>query len=232
MSETNMLNMFLEEINAQGLGGMLIFYAIYMVVMLAVAVASYVLQALSCYTIARRREIKKAWLAWIPIVNMWILGSVSDQFQYVSRERVKGKRKSLLVLNIMRWVVLIMFLFSCFTTIFQLVSLGSIADNMIPEEVWVEMANSLVSMLGLALAMVCIFIALAVIRYMALYDLYRSCDPVNAVIYLVLGIFVSITQPIFQFICRNKDLGMPPRKPGADAYTYTSPQPNRRTLER
>ena len=32
------------------------------------------------------------------------------------------------------------------------------------------------------------------------------------VLYLILNIFVSITLPIFIFICRNQDLGMPPKK--------------------
>ena len=60
----------------------------------------YVLQALALYTIAQRRGIKKAWLAWIPLVNVWILGSLSDQYQYVVKRQVKNKRKILLGLNI------------------------------------------------------------------------------------------------------------------------------------
>jgi hypothetical protein len=41
-----------------------------------------------------------------------------------------------------------------------------------------------------------------------MYDLYCSCDPDSSVLYLGLSILVNIG-PIFYFIFRNKDLGMP-----------------------
>ena len=37
---------------------------------MVLSVACYVLEALSLYTIAQRRGIRKPWLAWIPVVNM------------------------------------------------------------------------------------------------------------------------------------------------------------------
>jgi hypothetical protein len=57
-----------------------------------------------------------------------------------------------------------------------------------------------------------IAIAAAVLRYMALYDLYASCDRNNHVIYLVLSIFLPATEAFFVFFSRNKDEGMPPRR--------------------
>lgn len=213
------LDMFLEEMNAEGLGGMLIFYAVYLVVMLAIGIASYVLQSLSCYTIAKRREINRPWLAWIPVFSVWIQGSLSDQYQYVAKGRIKSKRKSLLVLNIMLWTVTATFLFSLFTFVAQAISLESATEEMLTEAVYLRVANSLIGVLGLGVVLFALEIALLVIRYMALYDLYTSCDPKNGVIYLVLSILFSITQPIFLFICRNQDQGMPPRKQNSDPYT-------------
>ena len=48
----------------------------------------------------------------------------------------------------------------------------------------------------------------AVFYYMALYDLYRSCDPDNAKVFLVLSILIGITIPIFMMICRKQDKGL------------------------
>ena len=217
------LDMIAEDMGTEGLGGLLIFYVIYILVMLAISVASYVLQSLSFYSIAKRREIKKPWLSWIPVANVWILGSISDQYQYVVKGKTKGKRKSLLVLNILMWVVYITFFISFFTFMTQMTGLEGVAEEMITDEVWAAVASSMVGMLALGVAMIGLGIGVIVIQYMALYDLYTSCDPRNNVMYLVLGIFVSITQPIFLFICRNKDLGMPPRKPEPSA--YIPPQP-------
>jgi hypothetical protein len=60
--------------------------------------------------------------------------------------------------------------------------------------------------------MIAATIAMYVIRYMALYNVYRSLDPGNAVLFLVLSILFSPTEPFFLFFNREKDLGMPPRK--------------------
>ena len=66
---------------------------------LVISLLSYVLTALAIYTIAKRRGLNKPWLAWIPVVDVWLLGSLSDQYQYVVRGRNRSKRKSLLVLG-------------------------------------------------------------------------------------------------------------------------------------
>ena len=50
---------------------------------MAVAVGSYVLNAVGMYRIAKRRGIHNAWLSWVPVANVWLLGSISDHFQYV-----------------------------------------------------------------------------------------------------------------------------------------------------
>jgi len=69
-------------------------------------------------------------------------------------------------------------------------------------------------------------IAYTVIHYMALYDLYRSCEPGNGLLYLLLTIFVGWLTPILMMICRKKDGGMPPRKqPAATIPEEPEPQP-------
>ena len=75
-----------------------------------------------------------------------------------------------------------------------------------------NMMGTMLAMMAMAFVMSGLAIAVAVIQYMALYDLYQSCEPKNSVLYLVLSIFFNITLPIFVFLCRNKDEGMPPRK--------------------
>jgi hypothetical protein len=53
----------------------------------------------------------------------------------------------------------------------------------------------------------------SILVYMAQFDLFRSAEPDNAVLYLVLSILIGgIVNAILVFICRNKDGGMPPRR--------------------
>lgn len=57
----------------------------------AVSIALYVLQALGLYTIAQRRGIAYAWLAWVPLGNLWLLASIADDF----KQKTQGKQRKL-----------------------------------------------------------------------------------------------------------------------------------------
>ena len=70
-------------------------------------IGAYVLTSLALYTVAQRRGIRKPWLAWVPVLNCWILGSLSDQYRYVVLEQNKSKRKVLLVLNLVKAVLIL-----------------------------------------------------------------------------------------------------------------------------
>lgn len=175
------------------------------------SILSYVLTALALYTLASRRGIRKPWLAWIPVVSVWTLGSLSDQYRYVGRGEVRSKRKWLLGLGIAE-AVLVAGMVGILGSIFVSAIIGSM-QNM-PESYLVDMLmGRAVTMVLLALPMLGVSIASTVLYFMALYDIYTSCDPQNNVLFLVLSIFFGITRPFFLFCSREKDLGMPPRRP-------------------
>ena len=177
-------------------------------------VAVYVLTALSLYTIAQRRGVSRPWLAWIPVVSSWILGSLSDQYRYVVKGENRSKRKFLLVMSILSAVLSTVVCVMCVVVAVQAV-FGVMQG--FQEDYLVRMVMEyVVSLLGLLLVQLGVMIAYAVIRYMALYDVYKSLDPANSVLYLVLSILVSPTEPFFLFFNRNKDTGMPPRRPAPE----------------
>ena len=68
------------------------------------------------------------------------------------------------------------------------------------------------TMAGMCLPLVGLIIAYTVVRYMALYDVYKSMDPGNCVLFLVLSVLFGVTEAFFLFFNRNKDEGMPPRR--------------------
>ena len=165
------------------------------------SIAAYILTAMAIYTISRRRGLTNAWLAWIPVANVWLLGSLSDQYQYVVKGQDKTKRKWLLILSILKAALVTM------VAILAVVAAGSLIAGE-PSEIM----GLVVALLGLVLPLCAGAIALCVIRHMALFDIYRSVDPGNAVLYLVLSILFGPTEPFFLFFNREKDQGMPPRK--------------------
>ena len=182
-------------------------------------IAAYVLTALALYTIAKRRGLNHPWLAWIPVASAWILGSLSDQYRYVVRGENKSKRKVLLTLSILTSVLSTAMIVSVFVAVGK--AMFGVIGGMGEEALLEAILGPLVGVVGLCLPMVGIAIAYVVVYCMALYDLYKSLDPSNCVLCLVLSIVFRVTEPFFLFFNRNKDQGMPPRRQNP---TYIPPE--------
>ena len=207
-----------------------IVFLIYLVTMLLTfgfSIAMYVLQALGMYRIANRRGIPNPWLAWIPVAQMWTLGSISDQYQYVAKGRVKNRRKVLIGLQI---AIAVCCVLAAVLVVLLTVSVAGDALTEITTSMDmglnVEISNGDFGMEGLGaglgilvvyLAMMVLVIVLTVFTYIACYDLFASCHPDNAALFLVLSIFFNVTLPFFIFAVRNKDLGMPHRRQPSNA---------------
>lgn len=172
-----------------------------------VSVAAYVLTSLSLYTIAARRQIAKPWLSWIPVVRIWVLGSLSDQYRYVVKGQYKSKRKILIGLKI---VNALMAFFLIGQAVYSVINIIKVAAcyNAQPDGILELILGNLATIAVMAV----IWAVTKVIRYMALYDVYMSMDPSNGVLFLVLSIFFPITEPFFLLLNRDKDKGMPPRR--------------------
>lgn len=180
-------------------GGIVAIFLIFYIAYLAFALACYIFRSLGLYTIAKRRGIYSPWLAWIPVGNLWILGSISDQYQYVVMNRVKKRRNTLLGLSI--------------ATLILSLPIGIISGVTAAMGV----SDSLAMLSGLVLVLTIFALAVlgivsAVFYFMALYDLYRSCMKSDGTLYLILSILFSVAEPFMVFACRNKDAGMPPRR--------------------
>lgn len=183
-------------------------------------IVTYVLTAMALYTAAQRRGLNRPWLAWIPVVNCWIVGSLSDQYRYVVKGENKSKRKVLLTLRILMMVIGIAMAAVGIAMVFGAV--GGAMRGYNESRMMETVLGPLVGIVGMCLPMAGISIAYAVIYYMALYDIYRSMDPVNCVLFTVLSILFNVTEPFFLFFNRNKDLGMPPRR---QEYSYVPNEP-------
>ena len=200
--------------------GAILIWVIVMGFVALVGVAAWVFRSLAVYRIASRRGIANPWLVWIPVGHDWILGSISDQYQYLVCGKVKNKRKLMLGFSIATFAVCIVCMVFAVHFAVQSSIMASAPAYYMDESYLLGMS---IGLLFLYAATIGLVITMVVFRYMSKYDLYRSCDPNNAVAYLVLTIIFGILDPIFLFICRNKDQGMPPRKPENPTYVDAEP---------
>ncbi len=178
-----------------------------------VGLVSYAVTALALYTLAQNRGIHKPWLAWIPVCNQWILGSLSDQYRYVVKGENKSKRKVLLILGILNSLLGLVTVVRVGGMLLS--AIVALTQGMQSEQLLRLVVNGLLNSVLWAIPGLIVSLCLLVYEAMALYDIFTSCDKANNVLYLVLSVIPvvsQITRPLFLFLCRNKDEGMPPRR--------------------
>ena len=173
------------------LGVMLVFLGIVLVCCLV----GWILSSVGLHKIAKRRGIAHAWLAWLPIGREWVLGSVSDQYQHLVQGKITARRRILPILEVACIVGGIVYVVTT-----AMAEIMAVADG---EVGGVLLAVGIPYVLFLG-----VYVAMMVFYHICNFDLYRSCNPHNAVVFLVLGIVLPVCQPFFYFACRKKDLGM------------------------
>ena len=184
-----------------------------MVVLYGYIILTYILEGKALYAIARRRDIEKPWLAWVPVGKFWLLGAISDQYRYVVHGQVRNRRKLLLWLDIVLVAAALVFTLSLqiwsVRSAYSAALLGS--EEFLPAYLMGLLTVCLVTFVFITVAKV-----ISVFQYMAYYDLFRSCEPKKSLVFLLVSIFAVYPLPFFVYSCRNKDLGMPPRKDASD----------------
>lgn len=216
------------DTNISDFGNIIVGFLLLMgcLMVVGIHVGKYVLRALGTYAIAKRRGLRRAWLSWMPIGQDWMLGCVADQYQYVAKGSIKNRRKVMVVCSVATFV-LGMFILGLYASILvQLAMNVAMLDTLTSQ----QLAQMFVGEFAVIASLVGIFdvvsIVLAVFQYIAVYNLYVSCDPHRGVLYLVLSILFPILMPVFIFVNGKKDLGMPPRKDAVTEAPETVQEPS------
>ena len=204
------------------------------VINLAFSLIAFVILAMALYPMARRRGFHKTWTAWVPVVNSWLVGGLSDQYRAVNFGQGRSRRKLLLWLSISHTVLLILMEFVAIRLMLKmwrldllnpalLENLPAMSDAELMAMMQQILLPSLCLML-LALAFFSVYVVYLVFFYIALSDIFKSCDPYRAKVYtilsiaaglgmnLILGLPLMLMPGIFLFALRHADLGMPPRQ--------------------
>ena len=180
---------------------LMMFVGIYLAILgvvLACCLVGWIIRSMSLHSIAKRRGIRHAWLAWIPVGSRWILGSVADQYQHLVQGKVTSRRKIMLILGAVSMVLYTVAYGLAFMQVFA--GMGVLP---VEQAVTAALAGAVPSMLSTVVGIVTL-----VFYHICNYDLYRSCRPNAATAFLVLGIIFAVCEPFFYLACRKKDLGM------------------------
>ena len=144
-------------------------------------ITMYVLHSLGLYTIAKRRELTHPWMAWVPGLQLWTLGSIADQYMYVAKDKVRNRRKWVVGLAIAMAVLMVVFyivFFAAYFGFFLEISMN-MEMGMVMEDELQFVLNGLkafVPTLVVFLLMFAVSIVLSVVEYVCYYKLFASCD--------------------------------------------------------
>ena len=208
---------------------------------------SYVLLSLGLYTIANRRGIRNAWLAWVPVGSIWILGSIADDYRARNTGRKRNFRIWLTSLHVATLVLSVIVLCCCFAVMLNVLTVEELTDlyaysmgmegdlysespeemarqletkmeERITDEVATTMLVETLILLAVCVLMLIVAIASLALEMICTYRLLESCDPQNKLLYFLVGFFLGV-MPVFIFLCRNKDLGLQSPRPPVTGYT-------------
>ncbi len=168
-----------------------------------IGIAIYLLESISVYKMAKSAEIKNPWLAFIPVANDWVFGTLAEK--YKKKNGTKSARFGI-ILPVLEGIVLIE---AIALTIFTVISIKEItgyaldavntSTEMVPEQFM-----SLIPVIILYFALMAVAFAYIIVFYVALWRVYYSFDKSNATLYIVLSIIFTISVPIILFIIRNR----------------------------
>ena len=190
--------------------------------LLGLAVVSYVLESLALYQLAKRRGIRNYGLAWVPVGSTWILNALGDQYEGIRTGRKQSLRWWALGIAGSTVVLVIAFCVIMFATLIPL----AVYDDRLPPEQISGLMSSMAAFFLIYMLVFVALIALTVLNSISLYRVYRSTKPDCAVVFTVLSIVVSVTTPFFLFVCRKYDAPIEiVRDPIPPQYLHNAQQP-------
>ena len=168
-----------------------------------IGIAIYLLESISVYKMAKSAEVKNPWLAFIPVANDWVFGTLAEK--YKKKNGTKSARFGI-ILPVLEGIV---FIESIALTIFTVISVKEITGYALDAvntsaEMAPEQFMSLIPVIILYFALMAVAIAYAVVFFIALWRVYSSFDKSNATLYIVLSVIFTISVPIILFIIRNR----------------------------
>lgn len=163
-----------------------VFLAVYFLIIFIVGVVVYVFNALGLVAIAKHRNIPNAALAWLPVFGTaYVTGAISDY----QTQQEKGTDQKL------RFWLVILLIVLCILNVVMMVQMFQM-DYSNPYS-----ANDPV-FIAVLLLMLAIGLPFTVFWYSAHYKLFKSCQPNNSTLFLVLSILFGLA-PFLIFAVRH-----------------------------
>ena len=191
-----------EAAGMAAVGVILIILLLYLVIA-AIGLATYIMNAIALYKIADRRQIPNPWMSWLPFTRDWLIGSIVDD--YDGRNGIKRKwRVTLLVLSLISSIGILVTYIAMFAGLLVLAfQYTDVEPPMGPTLAYIMIFYvALISFAILASAK-------SICQIICTYKIYESTVPKKAVKYLLLSMLIPLAGPICLLRCKDKGYPYP-----------------------
>lgn len=206
--------------------GLLVGLIISLVIVIGISATIYIIGALGVYTLAKRRSMDKAWLAWLPVGQELLLGRMSDD---ISMEEPPFKNyKWMLWYPIAAGAYLLIQFIDLGVQLFALPGIMEYAiltNNPMGAMELFASSGGIVSMITSSLASL-VSVGLSVIGGILLYRVYKRYNPRAALAFAICGSIFGLHW-LFLFLIRKKQplfAHYPQNAYGAPMYYNVPPQ--------
>ncbi len=197
------------------LGFVFTFVAIFYLVMLAYVITNYVIRALGLHRIAKNSGVENAWLAWIPLADLYLLGKVTGDVSLGNR-KLKNTALWLLLVPIIGGVISVLFYFGIIISVVvagvSASAAGSAAAIIMPIVICILMFSAFL-----------VVVLAASLFYYLVYGMayYTLCtkfkESTHSVFYTLMALFVPLADAI---IMLKLSKTAPVVSPTASPYNY------------
>jgi hypothetical protein len=171
-----------------------------------VIVALFVLEGLGMHTISRRRGLPHGWMSWVPLLRIFQLGTISDDYRLRQKGRRGIHRWLLLVTASLYLVGIVLILGACFYALVSIFPAILTLGLVLLSDEYMNAAGQMqevAEMMGLCGSLM--ILPYSVMRPVAGYRVYRSCRKGLAVVFLLLSMLVPPLHGLFLYFLRNDD---------------------------
>ena len=186
----------------------------------------YSLQAVGLQKMAKSRNIKNGWLAWLPVGNSWIAGRIAEEHRkaHGQKEIAFGKFTALtaaVALGLMALIYVVYFLLMLLVMGIGMVDSFVYYYTDMDFTMLIPLLTFLFYVVILSIAFLAgvINTAHSVLVGFDSYFIFASCDPSKKLIYLLVGLGIglvlrvnTIGYSVFIFLCRDKGPVLPKEK--------------------
>ncbi|MBR5490815.1 MAG: hypothetical protein IKV79_06035 [Oscillospiraceae bacterium] len=202
---------YLENFDFESFGER--FFTVFAVIILSIlgivllfTLASYIFESIAFCTIAKRRQLKNPWLAWIPLARSWTMGAIVDE----QDRRVIGKDRHFRIVNLADIVI---YFLAIISTVSNLATFTDVMDSVYDgsnEMIFASVLGAFATFYSGIMSINMVALLLSALRIIVIYKLFESVTDRLPILFTLLSLFIPLFFTISIFCLRKK--GYEPEK--------------------